>query len=101
MTTPTRIDGTWTLVIGTPRGDRPATLHLTQDGATVTGTMNDIPIQDGTCQANELTFSAQLTVPIKIKVRCSVRIDGDTMTGAAKAGVLPITAPISGRRVAS
>lgn len=99
MTTETRIDGTWDVVLGTPRGDRLATLRLAQDGATVIGTMNDIAIEDGTWQAGQLTFSARLTQPVKVKVRCSLTIDGDTMTGTAKAGKLPVSAPLRGRRV--
>jgi hypothetical protein len=98
MTTQTRIDGTWNVVIGTPRGDRPATLHLAQDGATVTGTMNEIAIEDGAWADGTLTFSVRLTEPVKVKLRCSVSIDGDTMTGTAKAGVLPMAAPLNGTR---
>lgn len=86
-------------MLGTPRGDRTATLQLAQDGATVTGTMNGTAIQDGAWQAGKLTFSAQLTQPFKITLRCSASVEGDTMTGAAKAGWLPKSAPFCGQRV--
>ena len=56
---------------------------------------------DGTWQDGRLTFSAQLTQPVKITLRCSASVDGDAMTGTAKAGRLPMSAPFSGRRVAA
>jgi hypothetical protein len=101
MTTEPRIDGTWNVVLSTPQGDRTATLRLEQVGATVTGTMNGTAIQDGAWQAGRLTFSAQLTQPAKITLRCSASVDSDAMTGTAKAGRLPMSAPFSGRRVAA
>ena len=33
----TQIEGTWNLVVGTPRGDLPVTLRLAADGAAVSG----------------------------------------------------------------
>jgi|SRR5580700_1794796 hypothetical protein len=98
MTTEARIDGTWNVVLGTPRGDRTATLQLEQDGATVTGTMNGTAIRDGAWQAGRLTFSAQFAQPAKITLRCSASVDGDAMTRTAKVGGLPMSAPFSGRR---
>jgi hypothetical protein len=95
----TRIDGTWNVVIGTPRGDRAATLRLQQDGARVTGTMNGTAISGGAWQEGKLTFSGQLTQPFKITLRCTASVDGDAMTGTAKAGRLPMSAPFSGQRV--
>lgn len=101
MTKEARIDGTWDVVIGTPRGDRPVTLQLAQHGATVTGTMNGAAIQDGAWQDGKLTFSGQVTQPFKITLRCWASVDGDTMTGTAKADRLPMSAPFSGRRAAA
>jgi hypothetical protein len=92
ITTESGIAGTWGLVIGTPRGDRPATLVLEQDGGKVTGTMNEIAIEDGAWADGGLTFTAQLTEPVKVKVRCTVRVEVHTEVShvgriAAAAGV--------------
>jgi hypothetical protein len=99
MDTRPRIDGSWSLVISTPRGDRPATLALEQDGSTITGRLDEVPIEDGTWANGTLTFSAQLTEPVKVKVKCTMRIEGDSMAGTAKAAWLPLTVKLSGSRV--
>jgi len=73
------IEGRWSLVIGTPRGDRTATLVLGQHGVgTVTGMMNEIAIGDSAGADGRLTFAAQLTEPVTVRVRCSVSVEGDT-----------------------
>lgn len=101
MNTPTQIDGTWNLVVGTPRGDRPVTLRLVTDGAAVSGTINHIAIEDAAWKDGTLTFGAQLAEPVKVKVRCTVTVDGDTMSGKAKVARLPLTVPVSGTREAA
>ena len=97
----TQIEGTWNLVVGTPRGDRPVTLRLVTDGTAVNGTMNGIAIEDGAWEDGMLTFGAQLSEPVKAKVRCTVAVDGDRMSGKAKVGRLPMTVPVSGTREAA
>ncbi len=97
----TTIDGTWNVVIGTPRGDREATLQVKQDGTRVTGTMNGTAISDGAWQDGKLTFCGQITQRIKITLRCSASINGDAMTGTAKADRLPMSAPFTGQRTAA
>jgi hypothetical protein len=37
---------------------------------------------------NEISFHAQLTSPFKMKIKCTASVDGDTMTGTAKATMM-------------
>ena len=101
MTTGTRVDGTWDLQVGTPRGDRPAVLTLAISGTAVTGSLNGRAIEDAAWQDGALAFAARLTEPVKVKVRCTVTVDGDTMSGKARVAGLPVTAPVSGTRRAA
>jgi hypothetical protein len=55
------VDGTWNLLVSTPRGDRPVILRLAANGAAVTGSANRIAVEDGAWNDGELTFSAPLT----------------------------------------
>jgi hypothetical protein len=99
MTAQAGIAGTWNLVISTPRGERPATLILEQDGGEVTGKMNEVAIDDVAWADGKLTFTARLTEPVKVKVKCSLHVEGETMSGSAKAGRLPMSAAVTGTLV--
>jgi hypothetical protein len=74
-------------------------LLLRQDGAAVTGTLEGTAIEDGVWAEGQPTFTARLTRPIKVKVTCTARVEGETMTGAARTGLLPIPMPLTGTRV--
>lgn len=62
---------------------------------------NGIAISGGAWKDGTLTFGAQLAEPVKVKVRCTVTVDGDTMSGKAKVARLPMTVPVSGTREAA
>jgi hypothetical protein len=92
------VNGTWNLVISAPRGERRATLGITADGPAVTGTVNSTAIEEATWSDGELTFSARLTEPFQVTLRCTMTVDSDTMTGNARAAMLPVPIPVSGTR---
>jgi hypothetical protein len=37
---------------------------------------------------NEISFTARLNSPFPVNIRCAVSIDGDTITGMAKAAMM-------------
>lgn len=92
------IDGTWDMTIQTPRGTREAELALTTTGDTVTGMLGDTPIENGKITEDGISFGGKLTTPLKLNITCKATIDGDTMTGKAKAALLPLEVPFTAIR---
>lgn len=88
------VDGTWMLRFRTPRGERQLDLTLTTTGSALAGALDGTVIEDGHIAGADISFTTHLTTPFKMKVRCTASIDGNTMTGKAKAAMmaLPFTA---------
>jgi hypothetical protein len=87
------LTGTWNISISTLIGTQSAVLELTEHDGVVEGiaksdeeTMPLIhPILDG----NRLTWKLSITKPMRLNLMFDVTIDGDTLTGTSKAGILP------------
>jgi pimeloyl-ACP methyl ester carboxylesterase len=94
-------DGTWLLTVHAPGGAQQVHLTLTTSGTALTGTLGETAIEDGRVDGAAISFKAHLTSPVKAKIKCSATIDGDTLTGQAKATLLPISVPFTGVRVAA
>jgi hypothetical protein len=90
------VDGTWTVNFSVPGGDKEADLVLASDGDTLTGTFDNAELQNGRTDGRNVTFSAQLVSPFRIKIKASATVDGDTITGKADAGIMKI--PFAGAR---
>jgi beta-glucosidase len=97
-TGPVTAAGTWVLTIQTPRGEQQGELRLAGEGGTPTGTFNGAPITDGRLSGDQLTFRTSLTSPMKVKIKCTAAIDGDTLSGTAKAAMIPLKIPFTGVR---
>jgi hypothetical protein len=101
MTDPT---GTWDLDVVTPFGSQRLQLALATDGSTVTGTASlgstSVPIRDGLLAGERLTFEVDVTDPMELTLAVKLTIDGETLTGKAKAkGKLLPSAKVTGRRL--
>ncbi len=90
------LDGTWTIGFHTPGGDRQADLVLASAGAELTGTFDGNPIRGAHTDGTKITFTAQLITPFKVKITCTATVDGDTISGKAKAAIMTI--PFTGTR---
>jgi hypothetical protein len=94
-------DGTWNLVIDTPMGKQNASIVLTSEGNTLTGTVTDsfgqVDITDGVVDGNQLSWSQTMTKPFPMTLDFTATIDGDEMTGSVKAGPFG-TSPFTGTR---
>ncbi|TVT56690.1 hypothetical protein FNH05_08020 [Amycolatopsis rhizosphaerae] len=90
MATTMAVDGTWTIKFKTPGGERQADLVFKTDGETLTGTFDNAELHDGRTDGKELSFKAQLTAPFKVKIKASATVEGDAITGKAKAGIMTI-----------
>jgi hypothetical protein len=92
------VDGAWDMKIQTPRGEQETRLELTSTGGSLTGSFNGTPIENGKFTDDGISFTAKLTSPLKLKLACTATIDGDAITGKAKASLLPVAIPFNGTR---
>ena len=97
--------GRWDVTIATPMGKQAVTYDISISNGVLVGTAtqgSEITHLIGlTASGNRLTWSQQVTKPMKLTLRFDVVINGDTMTGAAKAGVLPSSKLNGSRRHAT
>jgi hypothetical protein len=88
--------------IATPLGTQRASYHFTQQGEILHGTARQgeetTTVSELALDDLRLTWLQQTTRPMKLKLRFEVVIDGDTMTGTARAAPLPAS-KVTGTRV--
>jgi len=93
--------GTWNIVMKTPMGDREAAMTLSEDGGSLSGTMeadgNTIDVQDGKVADGRGTWKADLTQPMPITLEFDVGVDGDALDGTVKLGMFG-SSSVSGTR---
>lgn len=85
------VDGTWQLTMITGGGEETVELVLRSAGETLNGNFDGRPISEGKLRGAEVTFTASITSPLKAKIKCAAALDGDAMTGKAKALFLTTT----------
>lgn len=82
------VQGKWNITIKTPMGDKSGVLDLKTQGSTLTGSMSDADhyaeISDGKIVGDKLSWSAQLTQPMKMKLKFTATVEADRISGAAK-----------------
>ncbi|MBB6637473.1 DJ-1/PfpI family protein [Cohnella thailandensis] len=95
-------DGEWDATLATPVGKLQVRLSITAKDGAIRGTavqgdeaveFIDPVLRDGT-----LTWSLRITKPMRLNLKFEAVVDGDEMTGIAKAGILPAT-KLTGRRI--
>ena len=84
-------DGTWTLTMDTPMGERRSTLTLSTSGGTLTGKQeaegNTTDITDGTANGNDVSWKVAITNPMPLTLTFSGTVDGNSLTGTADTGM--------------
>ena len=97
--------GQWDVSIATPMGKQAVTYDISVANGILTGTATQgtevTPLIGLTGSGNHLTWSQNVTRPMKLTLRFDVVVAGDTMTGTAKAGVLPSSKLTGTRRHAA
>jgi 2-polyprenyl-6-methoxyphenol hydroxylase-like FAD-dependent oxidoreductase len=96
---PLGADGTWTISFKTPGGEQRNELVLSTTADTLTGSLDGTAFKNGRVQRDRISFTTRLTSPFPMKITCTASIDGDTMTGIAKAAVMSV--PFTGTREAA
>ncbi|HEY0914156.1 MAG TPA: hypothetical protein VGE22_04730, partial [Solimonas sp.] len=96
---PVSLEGTWNVVVKGPTGPQPAVLVLEKSGDTYTGSQSGqgstTPIADFKLTGNKVYWVNHVTKPMKIKVEFNGELNGNVLSGKAKAGFMgsyPFTA---------
>jgi|SRR5262245_16237609 len=83
-------DGSWNVTMNTPMGAQKATLVLATSGDKLTGQMKGqqgtLELQDGKVNGDTLTWSANMTQPMPIKLEFTGKVTGDKIAGNVKLG---------------
>ncbi|KAJ9149778.1 Epoxide hydrolase 4 [Pleurostoma richardsiae] len=88
------VDGVWDLTVKAPGGKiQKIKLTLKSSGTSLSGSLDGDEginkFDNGKVEGSSITFRAQLTRPFKVKVNYKATIDGNKITGQAKAAMLP------------
>lgn len=98
------VEGFWDVSIKTPLGTRRTVLELfTADGVLKgisRGEKEQLTLNELTQDGNRLSWSQNITKPMRMVLSFDVTIDGDAMTGTARGGPMPAAA-VSGSRAAT
>lgn len=95
-------DGDWDTTIATPVGKMQVKLRIKTKGGTISGTATQgdetMPFTNPIVQGDKLSWSQQITKPMRLNLKFEVTVQGDDLTGTAKAGLLPAS-KITGKRI--
>jgi hypothetical protein len=93
------VEGKWTLTVKSPVGPQVSTLELKNVDGVLKGTQSDKnssnEIGDARLDGSNISWTNQVTAPMKIKVEFTATVDGNQMSGKVKAGIMgafPFTA---------
>ena len=97
------VDGNWKITVQTPMGPQDSTLELKTEGNVLTGKQvapngGSAEIEDGEVSGNNLLWKARITRPMPLTIEFSGTIDGDTLSGNVKFGMMG-SGTFSGARV--
>jgi hypothetical protein len=97
------VAGTYDVTIKTPMGDQKGTLSVNPGagdsftGSVVSVMMGTMDIAEGTIAGETITWTMDMKVPMPMTLEAEATVDGDSITGAVKAGAFG-TMPLSGAR---
>lgn len=84
--------GTWNIAMKTPMGNEEAKLELAATGDVLSGRLSgpqgEEDIVDGVVNGNALSWNVKLKKPMKMTLKFTVDVDGDSMTGKVKLGIV-------------
>lgn len=84
------VAGAYDCVTKTPMGDQKSVFTVNADGDSFSGSnvgpMGGMEVYDGKISGNTLTWKMDMKVPMPMTLEAEATVDGDTLTGAVKAG---------------
>jgi hypothetical protein len=85
--------GSWDVTIDTPIGTITAVLDITENDGSIQGVgrtdKESVDFYDVVAEGNRLTWLQNVTTPMKLTLKFDVTVEGDSMTGTSRAGILP------------
>jgi hypothetical protein len=85
----------------TPIGEMTATFDIHEDNGTITGSSSNgketVEILNAVADGSKLTWNMKVTNPMKLTLKFDVDVEGDSMTGTSKAGILPSSKVVATR----
>lgn len=86
------VAGTWKITIKSPTGPQHTVLEIQDNDGALSGEQSGqgstTPISDASFDGSKLTWTNHVTKPLKMKVVFTATVDGNTMTGKCKAGLM-------------
>ncbi len=82
------IAGKWHITLQTPLGDKAGVLELKVDGKKLTGSLSDAEhfaaISDGRIDGDRLSWTAQITKPMRMTFKFNALVEADRISGSAR-----------------
>jgi hypothetical protein len=95
-------EGRWAVIVSTPIGTIDVLLTIWHDDHGLRGTARSgaevVALRELVADGAALTWKQDVTHPLKLTLAFAVAVQGDLMTGTAKAGFLPAS-KLRGERV--
>jgi hypothetical protein len=83
-------DGTWKITVQTPMGAQASTVELSSEGGGLSGTQSGNgesgAIYDASVDGDSASWKIDITRPLALTVTFTATIDGDAISGTARAG---------------
>lgn len=88
----TDVSGAWDVTVRGMGQEQTVRATLTQSGSEVTGEIVDgdqrYPVTGGSIDGDQLSFAMSITEPMRAKLTAKLTVDGDRMSGAARANLI-------------
>ncbi|HEY5121216.1 MAG TPA: hypothetical protein VII84_06540 [Acidimicrobiales bacterium] len=85
--------GSWDATLVTPIGTMLVVFDITEESGVIGGVARSdaetVDILDAVAEGSRLTWTQKVTTPMRLTLKFDVTVEGDTMTGAYKAGIFP------------
>lgn len=95
--------GTWNVTLDTLIGKMEVVFEITEDNGVLSGVATSdaeaVAFANIVANGDQLTWSQDVTTPMKLTLKFDVNVDGDVMTGTSKPGIFPAS-KVNGLRVA-
>ncbi len=95
------VDGTYNVTMSSPMGKQTGSITLASNGSELTGSMsqmgNTIDILNGAIDGETLSWESKVTSPMPMTMKCTAKVEGDTISGEVKLGAFG-TASFEGTR---
>ncbi len=87
--------GSWDATLVTPIGTMLVVFDITDEDGVIGGMARSdaesVEILEAVADGDRLTWTQNVTTPMRLTLKFDVTVDGDTMTGSYKAGIFPLS----------